>query len=281
MDEMEENLTGDETCEEGVESYGKFVSHDEQVDEGTIEYLDLDMEVIQDADDDCQTTQVAIIDTQKYTQKKRQRIKDSNKNLQSTSTSSSLEKKVTPNEFKLRPKYRPIRPKPSSQLNSVTRTNKLQSLTPIVNFNPTSGFIVAAPSTTVIKKEKGHETYVAASPVNNKLTTYSKMMTNGASGLIGTKDNLLSTTPNTTTTTAASSILSLSPQNELQNGNNKTKTRHMIPKNSVELFFESMAKTVLNLPTHVQAEIKMEICRVVTMAEIKYLSEEVKNDKKD
>lgn len=278
MDEMEENLTGDETCEEGVESYAKFVSHDEQVDEGTIEYLDMDMEVIQDADDDCQRTQIAIIDTQKYTQKKRQRIKDS---IQSTS-SSSLEKKVTPNEFKLRPKYRPIRPKPSSQLNSVTRTNKLQSLTPIVNFNPTSGFIVAAPSTTVIKKEKGHETYVAASPVNSKqLSTYSKMMTNGASGLIGNNDNLLSTTANTTTAGAASSILSLSPQNELQNGNNKTKTRHMIPKNSVELFFESMAKTVLNLPTHVQAEIKMEICRVVTMAEIKYLSEEVKNDKKD
>ncbi|XP_046748247.1 uncharacterized protein LOC124412432 [Diprion similis] len=39
---------------------------------------------------------------------------------------------------------------------------------------------------------------------------------------------------------------------------------------SVELFFESMAHTVMNLPMRAQAEIKMEICKLVTRAEIKY-----------
>ncbi|XP_051160637.1 uncharacterized protein LOC127281143 [Leptopilina boulardi] len=274
IEEMEENLTGDEeTCEEGIDGYEKFVTHDDQVDEGTIEYLDMDMEIIQEADDECHqtttttTTPVTIIDTNKYTQKKRQRSKETK--------SITFENKITPNELKLRPKYRPIRPKPSSQLNSVTRTttNKLQNLTPIVNFNTTPGFIVTAPSSSsssstsaVIKKEKGHETYVSAnSIVNNRGITLSKMMTNGA-GIVGNKDN-----NNLLSTTTLSS-------NELQNG--KVKLRNT-PKNSVELFFESMAKTVLNLPTHIQAEIKMEICRVVTMAEIKYLSEEGKNVKKD
>lgn len=41
-------------------------------------------------------------------------------------------------------------------------------------------------------------------------------------------------------------------------------------KNSIELFFESMAQTVLNLPKEVQADIKMQICKIVTNAEIRY-----------
>lgn len=43
-----------------------------------------------------------------------------------------------------------------------------------------------------------------------------------------------------------------------------------INKSSIELFFESMAHTVMNLPTRAQAEIKMEICKLVTRAEIQY-----------
>lgn len=39
--------------------------------------------------------------------------------------------------------------------------------------------------------------------------------------------------------------------------------------NSVELFFKSMARSVMKLPTAIQAEIKMEICKIVTRAEIK------------
>lgn len=230
MDEMEENLTGEETWEEGVDGFIKFVSQEDQVDEGTIEYLDLDMEVIQEA---AEYQPVPIMNSKK----KLKRIKEK--------SMSSLEKKISPSELKLRPKYRPIRPKPSQ---SPARTNKLQNLTPIVNFNPTPGFIVATP--TVIKKEKTTQETIVPSP--SKGIPLTKVTTNGAS-----LDNLSS--------------------NDSQNG--KVKSRNL-PKNSVELFFESMAKTVLNLPTHVQAEIKMEICRVVTMAEIKYLSEHAKNDKK-
>ncbi|KAM0729690.1 hypothetical protein ACS0PU_003567 [Formica fusca] len=46
-----------------------------------------------------------------------------------------------------------------------------------------------------------------------------------------------------------------------------TSTSH---KSSIELFFASMAQTVLNLPKEVQADIKMQICKIVTMAEVKY-----------
>uniref|UniRef100_A0A6V7KDN9 BESS domain-containing protein n=1 Tax=Bracon brevicornis TaxID=1563983 RepID=A0A6V7KDN9_9HYME len=46
---------------------------------------------------------------------------------------------------------------------------------------------------------------------------------------------------------------------------------------SLDLFFQSMAQTVLHLPPRVQAKIKMDICKVITMAEIKYCSSGNKN----
>lgn len=53
----------------------------------------------------------------------------------------------------------------------------------------------------------------------------------------------------------------LSKSNTISNSPNKS---------SIELFFESMAQTVVNLPMEIQAEIKMKICKLVTMAEMKY-----------
>ncbi|CAL1674832.1 unnamed protein product [Lasius platythorax] len=47
-------------------------------------------------------------------------------------------------------------------------------------------------------------------------------------------------------------------------------------KSSIELFFASMAQTVLNLPREVQADIKMQICKIVTMAEVKYSGLQIK-----
>ncbi|XP_015605714.1 uncharacterized protein LOC107272755 [Cephus cinctus] len=41
-------------------------------------------------------------------------------------------------------------------------------------------------------------------------------------------------------------------------------------KSSIELFFNSMAQTVKKLPAKVQADIKMEICKIVTEAEVRY-----------
>nr|XP_012223596.1 PREDICTED: uncharacterized protein LOC105672905 [Linepithema humile]XP_012223597.1 PREDICTED: uncharacterized protein LOC105672905 [Linepithema humile] len=63
-----------------------------------------------------------------------------------------------------------------------------------------------------------------------------------------------------------------------EKGLRKAKTVSHLPcKSSIELFFESMAQTVLNLPTEVQADIKMKICKLVTMAEMKYCGSHVKS----
>lgn len=43
------------------------------------------------------------------------------------------------------------------------------------------------------------------------------------------------------------------------------------PRTGVELFFSSMAQTVKTLPPKAQAEIKLNVCRIVTAAETKYL----------
>lgn len=41
-------------------------------------------------------------------------------------------------------------------------------------------------------------------------------------------------------------------------------------KSSIELFFESMAQTVKKLPPKAQADIKMNICKIVTETEVRY-----------
>lgn len=41
-------------------------------------------------------------------------------------------------------------------------------------------------------------------------------------------------------------------------------------KSSIELFFDSMAQTVKRLPPKAQADIKMNICKIVTEAEVRY-----------
>lgn len=56
-----------------------------------------------------------------------------------------------------------------------------------------------------------------------------------------------------------------------------TKTISISHKSSIELFFASMAQTVLNLPREVQADIKMQICKIVTMAEVKYSGLQIKD----
>lgn len=59
-------------------------------------------------------------------------------------------------------------------------------------------------------------------------------------------------------------------------GLRRTRTTSISHKSSIELFFASMAQTVLNLPREVQADIKMQICKIVTMAEIKYSGLQIK-----
>lgn len=46
-------------------------------------------------------------------------------------------------------------------------------------------------------------------------------------------------------------------------------------KSSIELFFDSMAQTVKKLPPKAQADIKMNICKIVTEAEVRYSAQNV------
>jgi len=46
-------------------------------------------------------------------------------------------------------------------------------------------------------------------------------------------------------------------------------------KSSIELFFDSMAQTVKKLPPKAQADIKMNICKIVTEAEVRYSGQNV------
>lgn len=55
------------------------------------------------------------------------------------------------------------------------------------------------------------------------------------------------------------------------NMDNTSMINNQLPKTSVELFFNSMAQTVKSLPPKVQAEIKLNVCRIVTAAETKHL----------
>ena len=239
MDEIEESLTGEETYEEGIDGFIKSDSQDDQEVEGTIEYLDLDM--IQEVEEYQTASSV-------NSSKKRKRSKNNSPPQPSILKNALKSNYKTQGELTLRPKYRPIRPKP---LQSPTKLNKLQSLPPIVNFNP-AGFIVTTQTTpSVIRKDdKGQEAFLSTP---TKGMNYSKV-TNGVN-VIGKL--------------SPGNMCTLPTKSHSRNGKVQTRT----PKSSVELFFESMAKTVLNLPIHIQAEIKMEICKVVTMAEIKYLSE--------
>lgn len=74
------------------------------------------------------------------------------------------------------------------------------------------------------------------------------------------------------TTTLTSAI---SPMKRPSNAAKKSDTNFdqvltSATKTSLELFFDSMAQTVKKLPSKAQADIKMNICKIVTEAEIRY-----------
>ena len=73
-----------------------------------------------------------------------------------------------------------------------------------------------------------------------------------------------------TTPTANSPIKNSSKADDIQ-GNNYDQV-YLAPegKSSIEIFFDSMAQTVKRLPPKAQADIKMNICKIVTEAELQY-----------
>lgn len=59
--------------------------------------------------------------------------------------------------------------------------------------------------------------------------------------------------------------------------NGKSRPASDNDNNNIDIFFKSMANTVVNLPLHVQAKIKMDVCKVIAMAEIKYCTDQTQS----
>lgn len=160
-------------------------------------------------------------------------------------------------ELKLKPKYRPIRPKP--YISSVLLKNKLIEIQPTWNISSSNPLIV---TTSIPSKDKTQEVTVQDSP-KSKTNNYVKLVRDNAITVKKEIDSDQDSTGNSNVVTIGK---------DLQN----VKSPNKYPVGGIELFFESMAQAVLNLPRHIQAEIKMEICKLVTMAEIKYCGSQSK-----
>jgi len=191
-------------------------------------------------------------------------------------------------------RFRPIQPKPLQSGSSILR-HKF-GLSPMMNMSALASNRIIVPNT-VSMKEKIR--YVTPSDISNKTNNCIKL---DNSKNINNLNN--SNTINNTNNSDTVSILPVTEKNKIvkagdsntiannncnnNNDNNinnssSSKDLHTIKtiskshKNSIELFFESMAQTVLNLPNEVQADIKMQICKIVTMAEIRYCELQAKS----
>ncbi|KAF7406467.1 hypothetical protein HZH68_005836 [Vespula germanica] len=192
---------------------------------------------------------------QKYRAKRK--IKMDNK---SQSQTSLLKWNYNANtEEKIGAKYRPIYPKPY-QTNFFNKPKIFGFPSAINEFpalNSTSHIILPS-------KEKVQDCTILNKP-NKRTRNYSKPITENSNCLkLLIKENGIETNSNKNNTILRQDFSFIKMEDE--------------DKSSIELFFESMAQTVLSLPMHVQAEIKMEICKLVTKAEIKYSLAQSKNN---
>lgn len=151
-------------------------------------------------------------------------------------------------------RYRPIRPKPFPAGTSLLRQHKMFGSPLMLNMSTlTSNRVVVS----VPNKDK----------TQNALDNLSKA-DNNVSRSITSKESKIN----------ERAIETANMKLNTEKGLRKVKTTSQLPcKSSIELFFESMAQTVLNLPMEVQAEIKMKICKLVTMAEMKYCGSLIKS----
>ncbi|XP_015173654.1 PREDICTED: uncharacterized protein LOC107064957 isoform X3 [Polistes dominula] len=105
--------------------------------------------------------------------------------------------------------------------------------------------------------------------------TYSILKTTSKNKNVVSIDNNTITSPifvtsSTTTTTSTKPIKGL---NNIQEDRERNQEQvYLAPegKSSIELFFDSMAQTVKRLPPKAQADIKMNICKIVTEAEVRF-----------
>ncbi|XP_020278405.1 uncharacterized protein LOC109852041 [Pseudomyrmex gracilis] len=94
----------------------------------------------------------------------------------------------------------------------------------------------------------------------------------------GNDTSLTNNTNNTASIFMANQLLAKELKKEFKNNNKDIEMNleqvYVTPENksSIELFFESMAQTVKKLPPKAQADIKLNICKIVTEAEVEYVN---------
>lgn len=170
-----------------------------------------------------------------------------------------------PTDLKLglwKDRFRPIRPKP---LPTAASRPKSFGMSPTLN-TPT-----LTPNASVPNKDKTRNlTTVDSSSKTNHCTN------NGDNRSITSVTKKCKTTNKNINVNA--NLNTMTNDKSLRNTISNKTTSSISHKSSVELFFASMAQTVLNLPREVQADIKMQICKIVTMAEVKYSGLQVKTE---
>lgn len=152
-------------------------------------------------------------------------------------------------------KYRPIRPKPAP---SNISKNKLFEISSTINESALNSLVA---TTSTADKDGIRDVTVVSDNSDGKTINYIKHIVNSNIGSIAA------------VTKEINDDTSMMESSDTMTANKKKSCNSVAParsKSSIELFFESMAQAVMNLPMEIQAEIKMEICRLVTMAEIKY-----------
>ncbi|EZA47795.1 hypothetical protein DMN91_004328 [Ooceraea biroi] len=143
-----------------------------------------------------------------------------------------------------RDRFRPIRPKPTSSAAPVSK-NKLLEMSSTLNV-PTL--------------------------MSNRLIFTTPLLDRNKTQHTSTSDNFEKRRDRISENATDRNSNAITINNSLRNAKSTVKSQ----KSSIELFFESMAQTVLNLPMEVQADIKMQICKIVTNAEVKYCGSQTK-----
>ncbi|EFN87833.1 uncharacterized protein LOC105192415 [Harpegnathos saltator] len=123
-------------------------------------------------------------------------------------------------------------------------------------------------------RPKRIKTHASASNISN---TYNILKTNNTNTLLDANAMTNSVNPIIVTSSVLTPITPISTSAN-ESGDLKEEIDYeqfLVPesKSSIELFFASMAQTVKKLPAKAQADIKMNICKIVTEAEMRYSKE--------
>ncbi|XP_033216433.1 uncharacterized protein LOC117172522 [Belonocnema kinseyi] len=103
------------------------------------------------------------------------------------------------------------------------------------------------------------------SPV--EINNYNIQTKNSASIQENLENSIFLTSPTTNLTQYPINNKESEPEEEVEEENEDEEKQI---KSGLELFFDSMAQTVKKLPSKVQADIKLDICRIVTEAEVRF-----------